>query len=394
MRSLFSSTVVVALFLTFGSFATTRAATDIGAAQSDASGNAAMKYWQAFALLPAIDRDQEKLIDDWNKIPLDDAAKKLIEQSQGSREYLLRGAKLANCDWSLDMEDGIFLRLPFLGKARLLARLVGLHARYEFSQKHWEAGWNDITALVKLARHVETAPLMIGQLVGYAIESVAIDAAAPYLPEMKSALPPNAAASLATLPKEPTAAELLAVERQVGPAWLLGKMRDAERNQPGSWQTAWKETFDAAFAGNEGAANPNRDTILGVKSFDQATRWLEELLPLYDDGVKIAGLPSKEFDAAYPDFVKKAKAVNPLTETFYPNLEKFVPMQRRHQAQDALFRAAVLVAQGGRDKLKDALDPFGTGAFEYSETVGNGFELKSKLNFDGKPVSLTVGRAK
>jgi hypothetical protein len=394
MRSLFSSTVVVALYVTFGLLATARAATDMGTAQSESSGNAAMKYWQAFALLPALDRDQETLIDDWNKIPLDEAAKKLIEQSQGSREYLLRGAKLANCDWSLDMEDGIFLRMPFLAKARLLARLTGLHARYEFSQKHWEAGWNDITAVVKLARHVETAPLMIGQLVGYAIESVAIDAAAPYLPEMNSALPPNAAASLATLPKEPTAAELLTVERQVGPQWLLNKVKDAERKQPGSWQTSWKETFDAAFAGNEGAAGANRDTIRGVKSFDQAAKWLEELLPLYDEGEKIAGLPAKEFDAAYLQFVKRAKAVNPLTETFYPNLEKFVPMQRRHQAQDALFRAAVLVAQGGPDKVKDASDPFGAGPFEYHATAGNGFELKSKLIFNGKPVSLTVGGAK
>ena len=44
--------------------------------------------------MPALDRDQEKLVDDWNKIPLDDAAKKLIDQSQGSREYLLRGGFL------------------------------------------------------------------------------------------------------------------------------------------------------------------------------------------------------------------------------------------------------------------------------------------------------------
>ncbi len=393
MRSPLSTMRFLAVSLTIGMLATARASADVGAPQSEAGGNAAMKYWQAFALLPALDRDQEKLIDEWNKIPLDAGAIKLIDDSQSSREYLYRGARLANCDWSLDMDDGVFLRLPFLGKARLLARLVGLHARYEFSQKHWKAGWNDISALVQLARHVETAPLMIAQLVGYAIETVAIDAAAPYLPEMKQALPAHAAASLAVLPKEPTAAELLAVEKQVGPLWLLNKLKDAERREPGSWQMPWKETFEAAFAGNEGSASANRDTILGVKSFDQATKWLEELLPLYDEGVKIAGLPPKEFDAAYPEFVKKAKAVNPIADTFYPNLGKFVPMQRRHQGQDALFRGAVTVVQQGADKLKDMPDPFGPGPFEYRPT-GNGFELKSKLIFDNKPVSLTIGGAK
>ncbi|HKD36709.1 MAG TPA: hypothetical protein VKB78_07905 [Pirellulales bacterium] len=381
------------MVLLIGLFAARSAWAEVGAAPSEASGNAAMKYWQAFALLPALDRDQEKLVDEWNKIPLDAAAMKLIDQSQGSREYLVRGAKLASCDWSLDLEDGIFLRLPFLAKARLLARLTALHARHEFSQKHWESGWNDITALLKLARHCETAPMMIAQLVGYAIEATAIEAAAPYLPEMKSSLPPKTADSLATLPKEPTVAELLAVEKQVGPQWLLNKMKDAEHKHPGSWKTAWNETIDAANAGNEGAGGAKRDLTSKVVSLAQATKWLEELLSLYDEGAKIAGLPPKEFDAAYPAFDKKAKAVNPIAEMFYPNLEKFVPMQRRHQAQDALFRGAVTVVQQGADKLKDMPDPSDVGPIEYRAT-DNGFELTSKVIFNGKPVSLTVGGGK
>lgn len=384
---------LIPMCLTMALGAATCAFAAVGAAQAESSGNAAMKYWQAFALLPSLDRNQEKLIDEWNKIPLDDAAMKLIDQSQASREYLLRGAKLSNCDWSLDLDDGIFLRLPFVAKARLLARLVALHARHEFSQKHWEAGWNDIMALVKLARNVETAPLMIAQLVGYSIESMAIETAAPFLPQLKPALPPGAAAALAALPKEPTIAQLLAIEKQVGPGWLLGRLNDAERKQPGSWQTVWKETFAAVLSGGEGQADANRETILSVKSYEQATKWLEELLPLYDEGAKIAERPWDEFDAAYGGFIKKAKGVNPLAETFFPNLEKFVPVQRRHQAQTALFRAAVLMVQEGADKLKDVSDPFGAGPFEY-RALGSGFELKSKRLFNEKPITLTVGAAK
>jgi hypothetical protein len=393
MRSTFSAVRLVAVGLTIALFAVKCVSTIAAEAQSDAGGNAAMKYWQAFALLPALDTDQEKLLDQWNKIPLDAVAMKLIDGSQASREYLLRGAKLAHCDWSLDLDDGIFLRLPFLAKAKMLARLTALHARHEFSQKHWESGWNDVFALFKLARDVETAPMMIAQLVGYSIEAVAIDTTAPYLPELKSALPPHASALLDKLPKELTAGQLLTIEKQVGPIWLRGRLRDAERKQPGSWQAVWKETFDAVFSGSEGAANANRDTILAVKSYEQATKWLDELLPLYDEGVKIAELRWDEFDAAYANFVKKAKAVNSLTETFYPNLDKFAAMQRRHQAQAALFRAAVLVVQEGPEKINDVQDPFGAGPFEY-RALDNGFELMSKLRFNNKPVTLTIGGAK
>src|SRR5271165_6375313 len=99
-------------------------------AKPDLGANAAGKYWQAFALLPNLDKDQEKLLEQWNKVPLDAAALKLIDVSRGSLEYLHRGAKLPRCDWSLDYQDGPFLRLPYLGKARNLARLAALNARH------------------------------------------------------------------------------------------------------------------------------------------------------------------------------------------------------------------------------------------------------------------------
>jgi hypothetical protein len=57
-----------------------------------------------------------------------------------------------------------------------------------------------------------------------------------------------------------------------------------------------------------------------------------------------------------------------------------------------LFRpkAAVAVVQGGPDRLKDIHDPFGDGPFEY-RALEKGFELKSKLLYHEKTVTLTVG---
>jgi len=40
----------------------------------DLAANAAGKYWQAFALLPNLDKDQEKLLEQWTKVSLDAAA--------------------------------------------------------------------------------------------------------------------------------------------------------------------------------------------------------------------------------------------------------------------------------------------------------------------------------
>jgi hypothetical protein len=361
--------------------------------RSDLGANAAMKYWQAFALLPALDADQEKLLSDWNNVPLDAAALKLLEASQGSLEYLHRGASLPRCDWSLDYEDGIRMRLPYLVKARSLSRLAGLHARHEFSQGRWQSGWDDVTALLKLGRQVEIGPTFIQQLVGYLIERAAIEAAAPWLPELKSALPATAFATLESLPAAPTVAQVILDEKRLSAVWMIRELKQAEHRRAGSWREVWKELIEAIVVGNEGQESANRDAVPVPNTYEQALKLLEDLLPLFDELARLAALPWREFDDQYAEFTKKTQATSPLARFVLPNLNQLIPSERRNQTQAALFRAALAVVQDGPGKLKEIPDPFGSGPFEY-RPVGNGFELKSKLLFKGQPVTLTAGKGK
>jgi hypothetical protein len=378
------------LFLSLALFPRSRATAQAPDAKPDRGANAAVKYWQAFALLPTLDKDQEKLLQDWNKVPLDAAALKLIDGSRGSREYLHRGAKLQGCDWSLDYEDGIFLRLPYLPKSRTLARLAALHARYEFEQRHWKSGAEDVTALLKLARHLEMDPIMIVQLLGYMIETTAIETAAPYLPELKPILPEAVCAVVDALPAGPTLPQMVLKEKQVGAMWLIQRLKDAEQHKEGSWQDVWKEVLQVP---TEGDQSPNRDLLQSAKTIEQAIKMLEDFLPLYDQLANMMASPWKEFDAKYPDFFKKAKAANPLAGFFLPAMDRVVASQRRAETQMALFKAALAVVEGGPDKLEDIKDPFGAGPFEY-RALDNGFELKSKLLYKDQPVMLKVGQGK
>lgn len=348
----------------------------------DPSANAALKYWQAFALLPAVDKEDEKRLEQWNKVPLDPALLKLIEKSQGSREFLHRGARLRRCDWDLDYEDGVFMRLPYLPKARSLAVLTALHARHEFEQGHWRAGWDDVTALLALGRHLEMEPLFIQRWVGRAVESVAIDAAAPYLPDLKAVLPADAPAVIEALPAGATLEQVVRKEKEVFLMSAIRQLKEAERRQPGSWKEFWTSSFDLP---------ESRGSAQSVQTFDQAVKWLEDFLPYYDELARLAALPRKEFEERYPEFTAKAKAANPLADQVLPMNRVMVATEQRTVARLALFRAALAVVQGGPDRLRDIRDPFGDGPFEYRELDG-GFELRSKLRHQDKPVSLTVGR--
>lgn len=245
-----------------------------------------------------------------------------------------------------------------------------------------------MTDLLKLARVLETPPIMIVQLLGFMVETTAIEAAAPYLPRLKSVLPDVVSAALDALPARPTLPQLVLKEKQIGPEWLIQRLTEAEQHKKGSWEAAWKELF---LAPNEKGEDQNTELTQSARTFDQAIKMLKDLLPFSDELANVTALPPKEFDAQYPEFVQKVKATSPMAILIL-STNLTIASERRNQAQIALFKAAIAVVQNGPDKLKDIRDPFGDGPFEY-RVLDKGFELKSKLLFNGQPVMLTIGNA-
>ena len=74
--------------------------------------NAALDYWQAFVLTPKWDGEQEKILSQWDTVPVDAAVQKMVESGNMPLKYLRRGSSMAQCDWGLDYNEGINLLLP------------------------------------------------------------------------------------------------------------------------------------------------------------------------------------------------------------------------------------------------------------------------------------------
>lgn len=354
--------------------------------KADIGANAALKYWAGFALLPSLDQDQEKLLADWNKVPFNATALSLIDRSRNSREYLHQAVKIERCEWSLDCSQGIRLLMPHLVKSRTLAALVALDARHEFEQGHWKAGVEEVSALLRLARHLEMEPMMIQQLVAYGIERTAIDVAAPYLPELKAVLSPEVSDLFDSPAATATLAQMVILEKQLVPAWLIHELKQAENRKPGSWADVWKELFGEAPGAEQQFVQP-------TQTLDETLKMLEDLLPVFDELASMTNLPWKDFDAQYSEFARKRTAANRYYGGLVPAIEKFAASQRRRTAQVALFQTAIAVVEGGPDRVKASSDPFGDGPFEYRK-LDRGFELKSKLTVQDKPLTLTFGKGK
>ena len=350
-------------------------------ADSDLAANAAVQYWQAIALLPTLDKEQEKIVQEWNSVPLDDSAVKLINSSQASMLYLRRGAKLQRCDWGLDHNDGISMLMPHLAKARDLARLGRLHVRYKFEHGDEKGAREIATAITVLGRHVGESPVMISILVRYLIEDAAIDAVVPYVPQVKAPYA-QVVKVHASFPPAATLSQAILQEKKSMLSSIVQQLRDAERHRPGSWRELWKQFLD--FPGIP-------EDLQKIESLDECVRQLEALPPVYDEMARLVELPKPEFDAKYPAFKQKTNDANPLAGTVLPAIDKIFSQQHKHEARTAMLLAAIAVAEGGPEKLKEIKDPFGSGPFEY-RPLDKGFELTSKLLFEDKPVTLIVGQ--
>jgi hypothetical protein len=351
---------------------------------SDASGNAAVKYWQAFGLLPRCDKDQEKLLQDWDKVPLDQATVQLVEAGKGTLLYLHRGAALPRCDWQLDLSDGPMLLMPHLECARNTARLACLRARWKFHEGKPQEAVEDVAAVLTLARHTGNDGTMISILVSFAIERMAIHAVQADFAKLDAATLKYMSTKMEQLPKVKSMHDCILCERDYMLGWMIKEVKKVEAEKPGSWKDVVKQISSEKDA---------ERVFQAVDAPDKLIRLLDGLLPMYDEMAKMLSLPRDQFDAKWKPYLLKAQTTNVLTDLLIPALDKMVSSEQQAQTRTALFRAALEVALVGPEKAKKLADPFGSGRFVYKEIPG-GFSLQSELkDKDGKQLIFYAGRA-
>jgi hypothetical protein len=340
-----------------------------------------MKYWQGFAQLPPRDDGQQRRLADWRTTPLDDVARKLAADSDKSFLYLRRGAALPRCNWSLDYEDGVGLLLPHLDKARTLTLFACLRARIAMADGRPADGVDDLLAATKLGRHVAD-PIMISLLVDYVIEQNAGDALALLLPKLDGHALKRVADQLDALPAAATLDQTLVTEREHFVGWGIRRLKELERAGGGNMRAKVR-----ALIGSEDA-----NDIMNLVDDASAARLiqaLEGLQPFLDEQRRLVALPRDQFLAQWPALQAKQSA-NTAAKVMLPAVTKVVDARDRGRARMELLKTAVAVARDGQAALANHPDPFGKGPFQYAARP-HGFELRSALEIDGKPVTLLVG---
>jgi hypothetical protein len=344
--------------------------------------NAALRYWQAFAHVPALDDAQKKLLEGPAGAGAPDAeAVKVAEAGRDALIYLRRGAAIGPADWGLHREDGPNLLLPHLGRGRDLARLAALQARVDFARGDAAAAVDGAADAIVLGRHLGAdVPTLITYLVQLACERIGIESVAPHLAGLDGAALDRLEKRLAALPPGGSLEACLTVERDSFLDWAVTRLRAMADAQP------WKETVLRPLSGSP----EEQDKIVAASGGTRqgVLKNLEALRPVYEEVRGLLPLPQREFHAEAAELRRRTEP-NAIARAVLPAFGKVYDRDAAGRTRMTLLRAAVAAARGGAGRVDEFKDTNGT-PLTYRETA-EGFELVSTVVDEGKPVVLVVG---
>lgn len=204
--------------LAHGPLATPLSAAEPQSKAYPASPNAAVIYWQAFAMMPTLEGEEKAKYEAAIKTttePVSNGLKTIVAHFSKSLRELHRARSISTCDWNLDYDAGPGMLLPHLSKARDLSRAALLRARLRFATGKTDAAIEDVVAVLKLARNCGGSPVLVSLMVDAAIEDMATDVLAANLMKLTPQQLDNLVAALKTLPATTSLADCLRVESDV-----------------------------------------------------------------------------------------------------------------------------------------------------------------------------------
>jgi hypothetical protein len=360
------------------------------AGDSEVRGNAALKYWQAFATLPALsDSESQKLRADALNMPLDAATRELIGKSEYSLKMLHHGAALPACDWGMEYEEGVETRLPQGPAAGVLCSLACLRARLRIEEGRPREAVDDLSAAMTLARHLSTDSGLVVLLFAYNLESRLNEAVAAALPRLDSHSLRLLQEHLNRLPPGGRPSQMLRFEER-SLEWIIRKVRGAQDKEA---LVALLVMLVDGDAGGQGQSRVDKargflEECGGTQ--DGLVKRLEVLRATSAEIAPTLDLPLDQFAREWTREETK-HAANPAFRLLCAPYPRIRQAQARAEVRRVLLTAAIDARIHGPDAVKNHLDPGRSGGtIEYVPANG-GFLVRSKLvGADGKPLSLRV----
>ena len=151
--------------------------------------NAAPLYQQAFATLdadPALKEESSPLTTATTIDVANPAVPETLARHATTLDLIRRAADRDTCRFQRDWtRPSIGMLLPEMQSLRTAARLLVLDARREAADGNAEDALRDVARIQRIGRHAASEPILISNLVGIAIDTMALDTLAQVLPTLR-----------------------------------------------------------------------------------------------------------------------------------------------------------------------------------------------------------------
>ena len=151
--------------------------------------NAATVYKQAFAALdadPTIKAQESPLTAATTTDAAGPAVTDLLARHAATLDLIRRAADRDTCRFQRDWTRPSFdLLLPEMQSLRTAARLLALAARREAADGNAADSLRDVARIQRIGRHAASEPILISNLVGLAVDTMALETLAQTLPSLR-----------------------------------------------------------------------------------------------------------------------------------------------------------------------------------------------------------------
>lgn len=383
------------------------------AAITTASPNAAIIYWQAFALMPKLSDEQKQKLEAATKaatIPVSDDLRSILALFDPTLRELQRVRTVQHCDWQMNYDAGPHLLMPHLQRARELSAPALLRARVRFATGETTAAVSDVMTVLKMARDCGVSPLLIPLLVDVAMEKNAFEVLSAYLPSLAPQQLDELALALKQLPPTASFADCIRGEAGANGVWIehLVEAEAAKINDPKAGSKIIM-AFEDQIA-TEGDLKPDADfaEVKRVKEMYRSMTVAEvrESVRLmqadYSEMAKIASLDWTEQLNRWAEYESQLAAATRLTKRddvtryfstlFLPQGSKAFDRDEQLYVRRHLIELAVQIQRHGPEAIKSA-KPIGRHEVKYQKT-DSGFELHCPLATPEKVLTVSVGSKK
>ena len=199
--------------------------------------NPALIYYRAAQLAPDLspaDRDY-LFANDWRGRKLPARFGALVARYDNEFKLVRQAAHATvPCDWGLDLGAGPFTLLPHLARNRAVAQAARLRVMWALQQGRQADARDELLAAFALGRNSATDGMMISALVQIAIETTVCSIVAENFHQLSPETLKQLADGFAAAPPRGTMAACIPVEKSSFPDWLVGRILELQKENPGN----------------------------------------------------------------------------------------------------------------------------------------------------------------